>query len=56
MDKSQDNYTKWKKSYKEEHMFMFPFKKIYRKCKLMYSDRKEISGCLEPVLEREMDY
>lgn len=48
---NQRSHTK-----KRAHVYLFPFIKNSRKCKLISSDGKEISGCLETMVERGLDY
>lgn len=43
MNESQNNYAKWNKSDPKEYM-LYDF--IYIECKLVYSYRKQINGCL----------
>ena len=45
MDESQNNYAEWKKLGEKGYKL---YKSIYinpTKCKLIHSDRKQISGC-----------
>lgn len=43
MNESQNNYANWKKSDSKEYR-LYDF--IYIEYKLVYSDRKQINGCL----------
>lgn len=47
LDKYQSNYTEQKKADKKERQnSMIPITKSSRKCKLINSDQKMITGCL----------
>lgn len=48
MDKSQSHYAERNKQIQQSMHDMIPLVQNSGKCKLTYSDKKQISGCLVP--------
>lgn len=47
MDEYQSKYTEQKKADPKKAYYMIPITKSSRRCKLIFSDKKMIRGCLE---------